>query len=188
MSGSGENISCNYSNAFVMDPSGKDAIGYLTSFSGLGTQVGALEADLEVFCPATGLNPAYPGIAIQDEKLKCVAIIESVTWNGGVGDPYSFSVYIDFWIGDFDTVKKNVFERVYPKNDDMKGMLNAQGGNMKINLDTEGQRVHANVDAKVFNFSFVIVPASNVLTDINYATGVQNKTVKHWGLKIGGNA
>lgn len=212
MSGSGENISCNYSNGFVMDPSVKDAIGYLTSFSGLGTQVGALEADLEVFCPATGLNPAYPGIAIQDEKLKCVAIIESVTWNGGVGDPYCFSVYISgqnqqklaaamkntfdstkidklgFWIGDFDTVKKNWFERVYPKNDDMKGMLNAQGGNMKINLDTEGVKVHANVDAKVFNLYFEVVPAANVLTDINYATGVQNNTVKHWGLKIGGNA
>jgi len=33
-----------------------------------------------------------------------------------------------------------------------------------------------------------VVPAANVLTDINYATGVQNNTVKHWGLKIGGNA
>jgi hypothetical protein len=70
----------------------------------------------------------------------------------------------------------------------MKGMLNAQGANMKINLDTEGQRVHANVDAKVFNLYFEVVPAANVLTDINYATGVQNNTVKHWGLKIGGNA
>jgi hypothetical protein len=211
MSGSGENISCNWANGFVMDPNKKDPVGYLTAFTGLGTQVGALAQDLEVFCPCTGLSPSYPGIAITEERVKAVGIIESITWGGGVGDPWCFSVYISgvnqqkiaaamkntfdstkidklsWWVGDFDTVKKNWYERVYPKADDMKGMLNAQGGKMKINLDTEGVKVHANVDAKVFSFYFEVVPAANVLTAINFATGVQNNSVKNWGLKIGGN-
>jgi len=193
-----------------MDPSRKQRVGYLTKFKGLGSQVGELAQDIEVWCPYQGA-PSYKGVSIAEEKVKCVGIIESVEYGGGVGDPYCFNVYvsgnnaqklaaamkntfdntsidnISWWMGNFDEEEKSWYEEVYPKNDDMKGMLNAQGKDLKIAIDSTGVKVHQNVDVKVFSWYFEIVPAANVLTDVNYSVGLKKAQVRHWGLNIAGN-
>jgi len=201
---------CDYKAGFIMDPQRKQRVGYLTAFTGLGSQVGALAQDLEVWSPYQG-SPSYPGVAIAAEKVKAVGIIESVEYGGGVGDAYCFHVRISgnnkqklaaamkntfdktsidvlkFWIGNFDEEEKGWYEELYPKADDMKGMLNAQGGDLKIRLGEEGVKVHTNVDVKVFDWYFEIVPAANILTDIHFGFGVKKSAVKHWGLNIAGN-
>jgi len=205
-----QNYPCDWKAGFVMDASKKQRVGYLTAFTGLGTQVGALAQDIEVWSPY-GATPTYAGVAIAAEKVKCVGIIQSVDYGGGVGDPYGFNVYIsgnnaqklnaamkntfdsttisvcNWWVGNFDEEEKAWYEEVYPKNNDMKGMLNAQGKNMKIAVDSVGVKVNSNVDVKVFSWYFEIVPAANVLTDVLYAVGVKKNSVKHWGLSIAGN-
>ncbi len=201
---------CDWKSGFAMDPSRKQRVGYLTAFTGLGSQVQALAQDMEIFTPY-GAAPTYPGIAIAAERVKCVGIIESVEYGGGVGDPYGFNVYIsgnnssklaaamknsfdsttitkcDWWIGNFDEEEKAWYEEVYPKNNDMKGMLNAQGSNLKIQVDSVGVKIDATLDVKVFSWFFEIVPAANILTDVLYAVGVKKNSVRHWGLSIAGN-
>jgi len=201
---------CDYKAGFIMDPSRKQRVGYLTNFTGLGSQVGQLAQDIEVWCPYQG-TPSYGDVKIADEKVKCVGIIESVEYGGGVGDAYCFHVYISgnnkqklanamkntfdktsidvikFWLGNFDEEEKCWFEEVYPKDDNMKGMLNANGKDLKIRLGDEGTKVHQNVDVKVFDWYFEIVPAANVLTNINYSVGAKKSAVRHWGLNIAGN-
>lgn len=207
------NYPCDYKSGFIMDSSKKQRVGYLTAFTGLGKQVQALDQDIQVWCPVTGIAaPKYGGIAITEAKVSCVGIIESMNFGGGVGDPFCFNVYISgnnskklaaamqntfdsttidicsWWIANFDEEEKAWYEEAFPADDAMKGMLNAVGGkDLKIAVDTTGVKISPTVDVKVFSWYFEIVPAANYMSTVNFAVGVKKNSVKYWGLDIAGN-
>jgi hypothetical protein len=124
-----------------MDPSKKQRVGYLVDFTGL--DMGEyLKKDIEVFTPwGTGADPKYGGLPLggpAKDQFVVTGIIESMTYNGGVGDPICISAYISaqnaeiikgkmkgtlkttvvkkmsYFICNFDEENKAWFEEAYP--------------------------------------------------------------------------
>src|SRR5215510_1929483 len=90
---------CDWKSGFVMDPSKKQRTGYLLTFDGLGLDA-ALPQDIQVFSPFNAAAADYTAAdlvvdsSVTPAKLTVAGIIESFSWNGGVGDPISISAYV----------------------------------------------------------------------------------------------
>jgi hypothetical protein len=94
---------CDWKAGFVMNPTKKQRVGYLTSFHGLG--LGAtLPADLKVYTPynmgASG-KPDYSELQFTaatatapTPAVSVVGVINYFEWKGGVGDPIRIVCYI----------------------------------------------------------------------------------------------
>jgi hypothetical protein len=190
---------CDWKSGFVMDPTHKQTFGYLTEFSGLGASLGR---DLNVHSGWD--NPTPPTYAaVAGNQLKAVGVIENFSWNGGVGDPISFSTYMSsenanqlkhpspknlaisalgFWIAAYDDESKKWYEKAFPS---APPKLACQ-----INAPTPKDiRLHvADTPAKVgevsvFQVTFEIVPAAN--HTLSVATSPRVKGTESWGLVVG---
>ncbi len=89
------NFPCDWKAGFIMDPLKKQRFGYLLSFDGLGLSA-ALAQDITVYTPynVEGSNTNYDKLTITEDKVKCVGVLENISWNGGVGDPICISAYV----------------------------------------------------------------------------------------------
>lgn len=201
---------CDWKAGFVMDPTKKQRVGYLVSFKGLDLG-DLLTPDIEVFTPFNGGSPSYSKLTVTDDKVKVVGILENFSWRGGVGDPISISAYISgenaseliakqkttlkttsltnlgWWIGNFDEVAKEWFEEAYPKSpEEITAQLNAPGGkDIRLTVSPKAIKVSPNIDVKVHNLSFEVVPAANQTFDFHFATAKLKSSVNRWGLVVG---
>jgi hypothetical protein len=202
---------CDWKSGFVMDPNKKGRVGYLTSFNGLGLAA-ALATDLTVYAPYSAAKPpAYAAAVPANGKLNVVGVVENVSWGGGVGDPWSFSVYMSrenalllkslkqmtlkttairslgFWIANYDTATKVWYEQAYPKApSNLVAQLNATSKtDVKLHVADEGVKVASGIDVLVYNVYFEIVPAANQLATFQIATSPTATSVKSWGLVVG---
>ncbi len=158
MPGAGVNLDCDWKAGFVMDPSRKQRVGYLTSFGGL--DLGDLAKDIEVYTPYGLAETGYSELALtaeaEDKPVKtvaCVGVLESYSFGGGVGDPICISAYISaqnamqlaakmktsltttkvtglgWWAANYDVEAKAWYAEAYPKAPTLvSAQLNAQGG------------------------------------------------------------
>lgn len=146
--------------------------------------------------------------------MTTTAVIESFSFGGGVGDPLCFSAYISaengqtlkakmqgslattkvtklaWWMVNFDEENKAWFEESYPKEPaTITGQLNATAaGDVRITIADEPTKVAPNIDVNVYNVYFEVVPAANATYAMHFATSIQTKYVRNWGLKVGTNA
>lgn len=210
-------LSCDWKSGFVMDPTKKQRVGYLIWFQGLDMQ-DFLKQDVEVFSPYSANGASYAEVQglwdASSGKMKTTGIIESLSWNGGVGDPICVSAYISaenaqmiaakmkgtltttkvtkfaWWVVNFDEENKAWFEEAHPiSHPTITGQLNAPGGaDIRLSIAQEPTKVHPSVDVNVYNVYFEIVPAANSTYEFNFATSVKTKFIKSWGLKIGTKA
>lgn len=213
-------LPCNWRAGFVMDPTKKQRFGYVTSLDGFGLSA-ALAADIQVYTPFnTGAAPTYAGISAgyvaptadaPTGSAKVVAVVEHFSWNGGVGDPISISMYmsqenatqikalqqltlktttikkIGWWIANYDEEVKKWFEEAMPKAPtDVSGQINAPGKNdIRLHVASDPEKVAPNIDVNVYNVHIEIVPAANVQHTLHFANSDQKKVVKSWGLVVG---
>lgn len=211
---------CNWRAGFVMDPTQKQRFGYVTALDGFGLSA-AMDADISVYTPYNvGANPTYTGLssnytASTEESpiaiCKVVGILENWSWNGGVGDPISLSMYMSqenatkikalqqmtlktttikklgYWIANFDEEVKKWFEEAYPKAPDaLTGQLNAPGKtDIRLAVANDPVKVAPNIDVNVYNVYMEIVPAANQQHTLHIANSDQKKVVKGWGLVVG---
>ncbi len=210
------NLPCDWKAGFVMDPQKKQRCGYLLALEGLGLDA-ALAADIQVFMPFNAKPADYTDAmlvvdaSVTPNKVTCVGVIESLSWNGGVGDPISMSVMISsenaqqiktklqttlsstkitklaWWISNFDEINKKWFEEAYPKDPShVTGQLNAPGGkDIRLHVDDDATKVAANIDVNVYRVYFEIVPAANSTYTLGFALDAEKKYVNAWGLKVG---
>lgn len=216
MSSAGYNYACDWRSGFVMDPSKKQRVGYLIWFQGL--DMGEFfKQDIEVFSPYEANEATYSEVGslwVKDTgKMTTTAVIESFSFAGGVGDPICISAYISaengqtlkakmqgslsttkitkfaWWMVNFDEENKAWFEESYPKEPvTMTGQLNASGSDVRISVADEPTKVAPNIDVNVYNVYFEVVPAANATYALHFATSIQTKYVRNWGLKVGTNA
>lgn len=213
-------LPCNWRAGFVMDPTKKQRFGYVTALNGFGLAQ-ALASDITVYTPFnTGAAPTYAGISsgyvapsadAPTGSAKVVGVIEHFSWNGGVGDPISLSMYISqenasqvkalqqltlktttikelgWWIADYDEEVKKWFEAAFPKTPDkVSGQINAPGRtDIRLHVATEPEKVAPNIDVNVYNLHIEIVPAANKQHTLHFANSDQKKVVKSWGLVVG---
>ncbi len=154
-------FACDWSAGFVMDPTKKQRVGYLTAFEGLGLGSDNLPADIAVYSPYGGPAGAYAGLgALLDTSsrlMSTVGVLESLTFEGGVSDPICVSAYLSqqnavllkakmkstltttkitklgYWIVNFDEETKVWFEEAFPL-----GALGAEDGGLKGQLNAPG--------------------------------------------------
>src|ERR1700730_12492310 len=88
------NFMCSWKNAFMTNPP-RQCVGYLTDFNGPGLSA-ALAKDVTVYCPYNNaMTLAYAPIGVPvNNKVNVTAVLESFSWNGGTGDPLSFTCYM----------------------------------------------------------------------------------------------
>jgi len=212
----GVNLSCAWRDGFVMDPSKKQRVGYLVWMEGLNLGE-FLKQDIKVFCPFTHAEaPGYAEAKLDKSngKMTCVGVIESFSFNGGVGDPVCISAYISsqnaevlaaklkttvdtntvkklaWWICNFDEENKAWYEEAYPiEPTTINGQVNASAsGSLKITVGQEAEKVAVNIDTNVYNLYLEVIPAANSTFAMHFATSAKTKYVRNWGLKVGTNA
>jgi len=209
----GLNYSCDWKSGFIFDPSKKARVGYINEFEGLDMD-GFLKKDIEVFHPFQGEAGFEGGSGGEDTKHECTAVIDSFSFDGGVGDPLKISCYISaenaemlqgklkttlttnkvsklsWWIVDFDEENKAWFEECYPKEPvEVNGQLNAAAdGKNSITVATIATKIAPTLDLNVYNLYFEVVPAASATFTFHMATSSKTKAVRNWGLKIGTNA
>jgi len=214
----GFDYDCQWRSAFVMDPTKKQRTGYLLTLDGLGLDA-ALPQDIQVFSPFNAAAADYTAAdlvidtSITPSKLTCVGIIETLSWNGGVGDPISISAFISsenaqqikaklqttlkttsikhlsWWIVNFDEENKAWFEECYPKDPThITGQLNASGTSVRLSVDNDATKVASNIDVNVYRVYLEVVPAANSTYVLGFGISQQKKHVKAWGLKVGTQA
>jgi len=207
----GHNFPCDWKAGFVMDPTKKQRVGYLISFNGLGLSA-ALAADLTVFTPYNNATaPAYSKLTITNNQVSVVGIVENISWGGGVGDAFSFSVYMSsenamllktlqqltlkttsisslgWWVGDYDEETKCWFEQAYPLAPlEVTCMLNAPSPkDIRLHVADDPVKVAPGIDVNVYNCYFECIPAANQTATFNIATSSTKKVAKNWGLVVG---
>ncbi len=206
------NFPCDWRSGFVMDPTKKQRVGYLVSFAGIGLPAD-LAQDVQVFTPynVDGSNTAYDKLTITEDKVSVVGVIDSFSWNGGVGDPICISAYLSaenalqvkgllkmtlkttsvsklgWWIGNFDEETKAWFDEAHPMAPtEITGQLNAPGkSDIRLTVADEPTKVASNIDVNVYNMYFEVVPAANQTCDFHFATASGKSFIKRWGLKVG---
>jgi len=211
------NYSCDWRSGFVMDPSKKQRVAYLVWFQGLDMG-DFFKQDIQVFSPYEAATAEYTEVGslwVKDSgKMTATGVIESLNYNGGVGDPICVSAYISaengqtlkakmqgtlattkiskfaWWMVNFDEENKTWFEESFPKEPvTMKGQLNADAaGSVRITVANEPTKVAHNIDVNVYNVYFEIVPAAESTYALTFATSSKTKFVRNWGLKVGTNA
>jgi hypothetical protein len=210
------NYPCDWKSGFVMDPNKKQRVGYLVTFQGLDMGE-RLDADVTVFTPynsAAALQ--YKGdMAIDENKrIKVVGVIDSFSYNGGVGDPICISAYISaenaatikgklqttlkttiikslsWWIVDFDEENKAWYEQAFPLDPAIvKAQLNAPGGkDIRLQVSDDPTKIAANIDVNVYNIYFEVVPAANDTYVLGFASSSKTPYARNWGLKVGTKA
>lgn len=207
---------CEWKKGFAMDPKEKHRVAYLYAFEGLGLTK-ALDLDIVVYAPYSGKDPT-PTQVKPDGTTKAVtvvAVIENISWAGGVADPFSISCYmssqnahqlkalrtgtltttgiksIGWWVGNYDEEKKEWYEEHFPLTGSklVSCQLNAVGQkDIRLHVADEGTKVAQNIDAKVYNVYFEVVPAAQQLADFHIAAKSGMPVAKHWGMKIGADA
>lgn len=211
----GFNYSSDWRAGFVMDPSAKQRVGYLTCLTAFETE---LEKDIEVFCPANIESANYGGVELDTgespPKVTCAGVIESFSFNGGVGDPLIISAYISadnaallagklettlkttlvdelgWWFVNFDDEKKIWFEEAFPKEPEtVNGQINAVGGtDVRFTVASEATKIAENIDNNIYNVYFEVVPAANSTHVLQFASSSQTPFTRAWGLKVGSKA
>jgi hypothetical protein len=204
---------CDWKSGFVMDPVKKQRVGYLTAFNGIGLSA-ALAADLSVYSPYnSAAAPTYAAAApdATTKLVKAVGILENVSWNGGVGDAFTFSCYMSsenanllkalksltlkttsisslgWWICNFDEETKQWFEEHHPLAPlAISAQLNAVSKNdIRLHVADEPVKVASNIDVNVYNVYFEIVPAANQTATFHVASSPTKKVALNWGLVVG---
>jgi hypothetical protein len=146
-----------------MDPNKKQRVGYLVWFQGL--DMGEFfKQDIEVFSPYEANEATYSEVGslwVKDTgKMTTTAVIESFS-----------------------------FEESYPKDPlTVTGQVNASGSDVRITIADDPTKVAPNIDVNVYNVYFEVVPAANTTYSLHFATSIQTKYVRNWGLKVGTNA
>ena len=204
-------LTCDWKSGFLMDPSRKQRVGYLVHFKGLNMD-DYLKQDITVYSPYNSTGNDYAEVGLDDsKKVTVVGVIESFSFNGGVGDPICISAYISsenaemlqakmkasftttvvkelaWWIAGFDEENKKWFEEAYPKDPaKISCQLNAQGGkDIRLSVAHEPSKVAPNIDVNVVQIYFEVVPAANSTFALHFATNAQTKYIRNWGLVIG---
>jgi len=207
---------CDWKSGFILDPTKKQRVGYLTDFGGLGMEK-PLEKDVIVYTPyqASANEPSlYAGVTIAEKKATVVGVIDSFSFGGGVGDPICISAYISaqnatmlsakmettltttrvtalgWWICNFDAENKCWFQEAYPKSaTTITGQLNAPGGkDVRLAVSQEATKIAPNIDVNVYNVYIEVIPAANETYDFHFAESAKTNFARNWGLKIGTNA
>jgi hypothetical protein len=201
---------CDWKAGFVPDPVKKERVGYVTDFNGVGLAA-ALAKDLTVHAPFAGLTPTYTPLTESGGTVHVVGVIESVSWGGGVGDPFIVSCYMSqenahllktlksatlkttsvasfgFWIGDYDPESKKWFEAFHPLAPaKVVGQINTVGRNdVRLHVSDEAVKVSPSSEVGVYNVYFEVVPAANQTATFHVATSPTMKSVLPWGFAVG---
>lgn len=205
------NFPCSWKEAFIMDPNKKQRVGYITDFNGIGLSA-ALAKDLTVFSPYNNATaPAYTPLGITNNQVTVTAILNNVSWGGGVGDAFSFSCYMSsenanllkaqkqltlkttsisslgWWVGNFDEETKVWYEEHYPLAPmKITAELNAVSKtDIRLHVADEPIKVAPNIDVNVYNVYFEAIPAANQTATFNIASSSTKKVAKNWGLVVG---
>ena len=202
------NFPCDWHVAFVPDPVKKTRVGYITDFQGLGFTAAK---DLAVHLPA-GATHSYAPLAVTGGVAHVAAVIESISWNGGVGDAITISCYMSqenaihlknlkqatlkttsisslgFWVADYDQETKAWFEEFHPMTSSGKfmGQVNVPSKtDIRLHIGDEGLKVSPGSTESVYNVYFEVIPAANQTATFNVATSPTKKVAKNWGMMVG---
>ena len=194
---------CNWKAGFVPETV-KQAVGYITDFSGLGLSA-PLAKDLSVYTPYNKV-PAYSPLTIQAGRATVVALLDKVAWGGGAGDLISFSCYMSaenasllkmlkqvtlktmsigklgFWVGQYDAAAAAWFEAFYPKAPlKPAGKLNAVSNSISLNIGDQPVQAAPNVDVNVYHVYFEVLPAAGQAATLDVAPSSSKNVVLPWG-------
>ena len=196
--------SCDVQNGFAIDPNVHARVGYITAFYGMGLP--AFNSDLAVSLPFKPTHGSFgilqaPGLP---PVTNVVGVIESLTWNGGVGDPLQLRFFVSqenaftlaamtqshltsniikslgWWIGDYDQEAKRWFEQAYPLSPaTVSGVLPTTSA---VLVNVTPVPVKDGIDVNVYEVTLNVAPALHTTFSLAFANLSTKSVLKMWGI------
>ena len=150
------------------------------------------------------ISPSYKPLSVSNKAVSAVAVLEKLSWNGGVGGPLSLDFYLSqqnalqlkslqqlalktttvkslgFWIGDYDQETKQWYEQAHP-DQLLTGVLDGKDS-PSLNVDLNPVQ---STGGNLYKVSLAVAPAANKQYALHFAHGSSKKVVKSWGLVVG---
>lgn len=200
-------LDCAWGFAFNLQSSQKGTVGYISEWRGLGGLT--LDRDIVVWSPTPGSrSPLPPSVQSSSaggtlaDQVKCVAVIEKLTFGGESTDPIRISAFVskdnqvklryklvrplpstqlklNYAIIGFDDDSKGWYSALEVDSPPSEAQINTGDGALQLSMSFEPQRISESLDISVYRMEFEIIPAS-AATRLKIATGPQHRYVSEW--------
>lgn len=204
---SGIVLDCAWPLAFNLRNSSKGTLGYISEWRGLGGL--NLAQDIVLWSPAPGAHSPLPptlrkqsGGGTVADQIRCVAVLEKLSYGGGPADPIRISAYVskdnqvklryklvrdlpshklklDYAVVGFDEDAKSWYPAVELLTTPSDAQLNTRDGELQIFMAFEPTRIDEQLDINVYRMVFEIIPGKKK-TRLKLATGPEHRYVSEW--------
>jgi hypothetical protein len=190
---------CNWRFAFNLRSGAKSCVGYLMTCTGLGGV--RLKKDIQVWNPFDGQGQQD---SYKKAKIDCIGLIESFRFMGGENDPIRIVTYVskgtaadlrarlatplsnlklklDWYIIDFDNETKAWYEAAFVKSAaGADANLSSGAGTLQIFIENTPEKITDSLDVGVYRFELEVLPADESSTNLEFASGPNQKLVRRW--------
>ena len=206
-SDSGIVLDCAWPLAFNLRSGSKGTLGYISDWRGLGGL--NLTPDIVLWSPAPGSHSPLPatlrkqsGGGTTADQIRCVGVIEKLSYGGGATDPIRISAYVskdnqvklryklvrdlpsnmiklDYAVVGFDEDAKSWYSAVELLTTPSDAQINSRDGELQLFMAFEPTRIDERLDINVYRMLFEIIPGGKA-TRLKLATGPQHRYVSEW--------
>jgi hypothetical protein len=200
-------LECAWQFAFNLNSGQKGMVGYIADWRGLGGL--ALERDILLWSPTPGRTTPLPkslqsssGGGTVADQVRCVAVIERVSFGGDQTDPIRISAYVskenqvklryklvqplpssklklDYAVVGYDDDSKAWYSAITIDMPPSKAQINTANGQLQLFMSFEPTAVSDTLDIKLYRLEFEVIPDA-AATRLKIAMGPTNRYVQEW--------
>ncbi len=200
------NIGCAWQFAFNLQTGKKGTVGYIAEWKGLGGL--SLSQDILLWSPIPGSKSPLPK-ALQAssgagpaDQVRCVAVMESLSFGGESSDPIRISAYVskdnqlklrhkllkplpsthftlDYSVIGYDEDSKAWYSCWELDKSPSDAQVDTGAGALQLFMSFEPTRISESLDINVYRMEFQMIPGKRP-TRLKLASGPQHRYVDEW--------
>jgi hypothetical protein len=200
-------LSCAWQYAFNLKNGQKGTVGYIAQWRGLGGLT--LDRDIVLWSPTPGKASPLPaslqsssGGGTVADQIRCVAVIERLTFGGDSTDPIRMVAYVskdnqvklryklvqplpstklklDYSIIGYDDDSKGWYCAIAVDSPPSQAQINTGDGALQLFMSFEPTAISEALDIKLYRLEFEIIP-DTAPTRLKLATGPTHRYVQEW--------
>ncbi len=200
-------IDCAWRFAFNLKSTEKGTVGYIAEWRGLGGL--ALQKDIVLWSPTPGSASPLPqtlqassGGGTVADQVRCVAVIERLTFNGDPTDPIRIAAYVskdnqvmlrykltqplpstrvalDYAIVSYDEDSKSWYTALAVDAPPSDAQVNTGHGEPQLFMNFAATRIAESLDINLYRMEFEVIPGKQA-TRLKIATAPSHRYVTEW--------
>ena len=200
-------LDCAWQFAFNLKSTQKGTVGYIGDWRGLGGL--SLDKDIVLWSPTPGASSPLPrtlqassGGGTVADQVRCVAVIEKLSFGGDSTDPIRIAAYVskdnqvklrykltrplpstllqlDYAIISYDEDSKSWYTSLALDTPPSDAQLNTADGALQLFMNFEATPVSETLDINLYRMEFEIIPGEQA-TRLKLATAPSHRYVTEW--------